>query len=259
MPAAGQEQSEKRSRGIWGAPNRAFIRTMQSALLQHALSHWPRRDAPLLEVNCGNGAFLPLLWQSGFDVRAVEEDSGLRQAAQARKIAGLEFYAAREDDLPFEEDAFDWVILHLRDSSTYKKAILEAVRVAKRGVMASFWNSISLASLLERLHLQKLAITEKTFSWFKVWSHIRNLHTGRITSFSVLAGPVLTWSSRCPLASCNAILSGLPLGSWCIIKVDFGAFIPFTPLPLRFGKHLRETAPAMEFVQKNQIEKNEDI
>lgn len=252
---------KKKNKSLWGAPSKHFIKNMQIELLQKALSPWPRRSAPLLEVNCGSGDFLPFLWKSGFDIIAVEANSELRIIAESKKIWGLEFYSASDDDLPFMEDSFDWVILHLRHMENLIESINEAVRVAKRGIMLTFWNKISLPVLFGKSRIQHSIRIDQPVAWSKVWSKLRTLRMGRITTLSVLFGPSFTWSARCPISSINNWFSQVPIGGWCIIRLDFGAFTPFTAIPLRLGKQLQSQEPALEYVDKTMTtsEDNEDI
>ena len=58
---------------------------MQKQLVQHCLAPWPRRGRTLLEVNCGRGELLPLLWEYGFDMTATEHNPELR--AEASRMA----------------------------------------------------------------------------------------------------------------------------------------------------------------------------
>lgn len=84
-----------------------FALSLQMRLLQQCLAAWPRRGKSLLEVNCGEGLFLSLLWECGFDVTGTELTPALRARAAATAPAGTEVEAAADDHLPFEDNAFD--------------------------------------------------------------------------------------------------------------------------------------------------------
>ena len=83
-----------------------FSLQMQKLLLQHSIAAWPRRGRTLLEINCGRGDFLPLLWECGFDMTATESNPDLR--AEAGRMADrAEVLAATDDHLPFDDGEFD--------------------------------------------------------------------------------------------------------------------------------------------------------
>lgn len=238
--------------------NRQFVRAMQFSLLQKALAPWPRRSAPLLEINCGDGAFLRMLWRCGFDLVATEPDMRLRIQAQNRPVPDCDIRSARDDNLPFEEDSFDWAILHLRlrTKNSLDAAIREALRIARRGIMVTFWNQYSLAALLARMSSKKAASFPETVSWRMVWSSLRSTRARSVTTLSTLCGPQFTWSGRSSLAAINSWLSSFPVGAWCISRLDFGARYPATPLPLRFAKTLPQPQPALEYAHKNLASKS---
>lgn len=230
---------------------------MQLNLLQTAIAPWPRRQAPLLVINCGNGDSLRLFWQSGFDLMATEFDRNLRKDAFARKIPQLELYAAKDDDLPFENDFFDWVVLHTRKDTDWDNALKEALRVGRRGIMITFWNKACLAALLDRLLPGKRTFPEHAVSWRLASRKMRALEAGRPHLLSTLIGPVFTWNFRMPLARLNSWFTRVPIGAWCIARLDLGRLSPFTPLPLRLAKQI-PPQPVMEYAHKKISSTNPD-
>lgn len=231
-----------------------FALNLQTNLLQNSLAAWPRRGKTLLEINCGDGLFLPWLWECGFDVTGTEFVPGLR--AQAQENAGRRacVAAAADDHLPFDDDAFDWVILHVEagTSAGLAASAREALRVAAGGLAVTFWNSASLPYILYRMGRGKKRWPGPTHNWWHVWRLLKRLKVGRLTSQSTLAGPICTWHRQCAVASCNMYLQRLPLGAWSIIRLDLAPRKPVTPLPLRLGRRrLRHAEPALEFGHKN--------
>lgn len=233
-----------------------FALSLQTNLLQTSLAAWPRRGKSLLEINCGNGLFLPLLWECGFDVTGTELVPGLR--AQALENAGPRAHveAAADDHLPFDDDAFDWVVLHVQAATPEGLAASarEALRVAAGGLAVTFWNSASLPHILHRLGRGKMPWPGPTHNWWRVWRMLKRLKVGHLTSQSTLVGPLCTWRRQCAAASCNAYLQTLPLGAWSVIRLDLAPRKPVTPLPLRLGRRrLRRPEPALEFGHKNAL------
>ncbi len=225
-----QGRSASYPRGF-GPQERRLAMQMQLHLLEHALAPWPRRQAPLLAVNCGNGAMLPFLWQCGFDVQATEEDAALRLKAQQRQLPGMEVYAARDTDLPFDNDSFDWVVIHLKssDKKSIEKCHQEGARLARRGMMVTFWNSQALTAICWRIfHGRPWA--DNAISWWFVWRHMRSLGLGRVSTLTTLVMPAAIWRLL-PRKEYTAT----PLGAWCAVRLDMGPSVPSTPLPLRLG------------------------
>lgn len=235
-----------------------FVLEAQFHLLERALAAWPRRAAALLDVNCGSGALLPFLWACGFEVDAVEGDAAARARARARCPAAT-IMAGRDDDLPAEDDAYDWVLLHLQEPHRLAAALAEARRVARRGFAVTFWNRHSLAGLCARL--ARASLPGPAASWWEVRGALRHLGVGpgRTASLSVLAAPMNTWRKASPLAACNHRLTGLPIGAWGVFRCFLGGGGSVTPLALRLGARLRRgmderlgvPEPALEYDRKS--------
>lgn len=228
---------------------RRMAKARQLELMGRALAPWPRRQAPLLVINCGNGAFLPFLWQAGFDPEGVEADPEMIEKARSREIPGFVLHQATDQDIPLESDSFDWVILHLKSHGLEQmsQAAEEGLRLARRGLMITFWNSASLAAACWKLAHKKPWISDA--SWWQIDKILTRLNPGRVTVLSTLALPPCAWHWR--LAGLDPAAWGLPIGAWCIARVDLGAQYPVTPLPLRVGTVInRQTEPLLEYTQK---------
>lgn len=246
MPSE-KKQGISYPRGVCPAARR-FAMSKQLELLERALASWPRRHAPLLEVNCGNGAFLQFLWQAGFDVHATEADPELRLNAQKRQVPGLEVYAAEDYDLPFDNDEFDWVVIHLKNGGCegIRQSMTEGVRLAKRGIMLTFWNSVSLPAFCWRVfHKKPWAVN--AVSWWLVWRQMSQLGAGRLNLFSTLAAPVCAWRKQLRI---GRALSAGPLGAWCVIRLDMDSTRPQTPLPLRLDMNLSKARPLIDYAPR---------
>ena len=226
-----------------GPAGRRFAMGMQLEALGTILAPWPRRHSPLLEVNCGNGAFLHFLWQCGFDVQASEADPELRLKACKQPVPELEIHAAQDTDLPFENDAFDWVIIHLKseDASTIRECAGEAARLAKRGFLITFWNSASLPACIWKMSHKK-TWSENAIPWWRLWRLLHSMKLGHISCVSTLMAPMELWQRQWRLGGSSV----LPFGAWCAIRLDLGPATPGTPMPLRLGAVLSRPEPALE-------------
>lgn len=233
--------------GLKPGARRVAVRC-QLDLLGRALGPWPRRHAPLLEINCGNGAFLPFLWQCGFDLEASEANHALAEKARASKIPGLLVHATDDQDIPLENDSFDWVILHLatNDPDRAARAAGEGIRLARRGFMLTFWNTASIPSLCHRVSHPGPWATGMPF--WQMGKILSRLQAGHITPFSTLPLPPALW--KWPIAGLH--IPGLPIGAWCIFRIDPGPQYPVTPLPLTVGNVInRQTEPLLEYSPKS--------
>jgi protein-L-isoaspartate O-methyltransferase len=213
-------------------------------LLQNCLAVWPRRGKRLLEINCGEGFFLPVLWECGFDVTATEHEPDLRNRALAHVGFRAEIMASSDEYLPFEDDAFDWVILHAaaKDWPAFENSLTEALRVATGGLAVAFWNSASFSYMLSRLS-DRGFWPRPRYNCFSVWRKLKQRGMGRLTSLSALSGPVRTWNRVHGGVLCQAVTHVLPLGAWCIVRMDIAPPGSVTPLPLRL-RNARFASPA---------------
>ena len=231
-----------------------FALSRQKMLLQHCLAPWPRRCRELLEVNCGAGQFLPLLWECGFDATATELRPEMRAIA-APLAPRVEIIAAAEDHLPFDDAAFDWVVLHLNanDRQTARAAIRESSRVASSGLAVTFWNAASPSFMLRQFCDSGMEWPGGAHCWWQIWRELKDFGRGRISGASTLAGPRCTWNETCAFSYCNRVLPWLPLGAWSAIRLDMTPARPVTPLPLKVERRrMGRPEPALECGHKNQ-------
>lgn len=222
---------------------RRFAMRMQQRALEMAIAPWPRRASSLLEVNCGNGAFLHFLWQCGFAVEGCENDPCLRNKARLRNLPGIEIHAAADSNIPFDNDAFDWLVIHLKngEKTDIQASIEEGARLSKRGFLLTFWNNSSFSALVWRLTSKK-AWLETSASWGTVWRLLNAMHLGRLSTISTLNLPMCLWKQQWNPGGATST----PFGAWCIIRIDMDASPPFTALPLRLKNPLSPAEPALE-------------
>lgn len=99
-----------------------------------------------LDVGCGSGDLIHRAAGQGVEVAGLDAEGPRLDELAAR---GFDVRAGRAEELPFDDDAFDWVTMrhvphHLEDPG---RAVAEAVRVARVGVfMAEPWYDRTLPS-----------------------------------------------------------------------------------------------------------------
>ena len=61
----------------YATPEGTYAITQENRLFQHLISQWPRRGHTLLDIGCGAGIFLEMLWHYGFDVTGLDTGTDL--------------------------------------------------------------------------------------------------------------------------------------------------------------------------------------
>ena len=207
-----------------------FVRSLQISLFTASLAPWWRKGAAVLDVNCGDGRFLPALLQHGCNVEATEPTPALREQAQAEAAGRVDIAAANGDSLPYADNYFDYAVLHLTsvDAQHLAACVAEMARVAERGIAVTFWNSASLGGL-GNFAGQAAA----SLPWWQVRGALKNLGQGRYAAAGTLCLPPATWREGSPLAGANTLCTCLPVGAWMVAWLDLKPRQTGTPLTLR--------------------------
>jgi SAM-dependent methyltransferase len=123
---------------------------LEKELLSRALETFPERET-LLEAGCGTGHFLR--WFEDQGLRAVGADISATMLAEARRRGSRACVMADAGALPFAARSFDLVVLvaTLEFLPEPIRALEEAVRVARHGLVLGMLNRWSLYALRRRL------------------------------------------------------------------------------------------------------------
>lgn len=235
----------------YASPQGAYALCREKALLQRVLSSWPRRGHSLLNIQCGTGIFLDFFWEGGFDITGVDKQDAFVAQAQNRLDGKAEIFVAAPDYLPFDDNEFDYVaLLHGFDTAENAKATLtEALRVAAKGVVLTFYNPWSVAHaarsccrLWGRSSLgRKLGSTQdlaapwsmtaplSPLTYYKMLRKLSNC--AHMSLRTTLIGPQWTWGKYSALLNC--FVTPLPMGAMSALRVDHHPVQAGTPLPLR--------------------------
>jgi ubiquinone/menaquinone biosynthesis C-methylase UbiE len=171
----------------------------------------PFKHERVIDIGCGSGNHLQIAGRHGMDLSGI--DASPYMLTQARNTLGnrCDLKQADAEDLPYVDNEFDlaFLINTLEFMEDPLPVILEAGRVAKRGVLIVFFNSLSLY-----------------IRWQKMRSLFRKMLFSRIKPYSLWEmkrlvtqayGPVqMKWKSL-PMSACikktgKPNMSFLPFG-----------------------------------------------
>ena len=207
-----------------------LVESLQISLLTESLASWWRKGAAVLDINCGDGRFLPPLLQRGCNVEATEPAPDVREQAHALANGRVDVVAASDDSLPYADNYFDYAVLHLAsaDGQRLAASLAEMARVAERGIAVTFWNSASLGGLGNCAGQATASLP-----WWQVRAALKRMGLGRYAAESTLCLPPATWHEGSALAGANSLCGCLPVGAWMVARLDLKPRQTGTPLTLR--------------------------
>lgn len=210
-----------------------FALDCETRLLQSVLAGWPRRGHKLLEIGCGTGLILEMLYQMGFDVTGLDNSPEMIMAARTRLGNRAEFHLGTGELTPYADNEFDyaliWAALEFTDDPAAMLA--EAARVAEKGILLGFLNK---HSLYYAMNVRNTGSTLDSGTWY-TWCEIQDM-IKRATGFrpttaqSVLPGPLQTWKAGKLVQYINCGLYPPFVGAFGAARVDFVNMKPLNPL-----------------------------
>ncbi len=250
----------------------AFALDCTLHLTERMLSHWPRRRHTVLHIHFEHWKTIELLWGSGFDVCVISPSEAFSQSVPQHvrhMLSGTLARPAALDHLPFENDSFDYVIMHLQPATRLYPPLhamfAEMLRIATKGVLLQGWNPCSFLGIQHTWHKKNMPPFLQAGPWF-TWRDI--CHTlraearivydmqGHIRTKSTLIGPLGTWKpakksiSFSPIRNINAAILPGAIGGCMQVRFTFTEGIPLTGTALRV-KVLQDMTPAMEGAKRS--------
>ena len=214
-------------------PEGRFALDQEARLLQSVLAGWPRRGHKLLEIGCGTGLFLEILYQMGFDVTGMDSSPEMIMAARKRLKNRAELHVGHGELLAYNDNEFDysflWSVLEFADDP--KAMLEEAARVAEKGLIIGFLNK---NSFYYNMNVKNSGSTMSKANW-QTWCQIQDL-IRKATGFrptlaqSVLPGPSQTWKISGVGRILNSGLFPPSVGAFAAVRVDFVNMRPLNPL-----------------------------
>lgn len=146
---------------------------LEKRLFAHLIGSF-RGAETLLEVGCGTGHFTR--WFAGQGLRAVGLDISQAMLTTAAKRNGLAYVLGDACALPFPDQSFDIVALitALEFVPDWQRAVSEAVRVARRGLLLGALNRYSLLALRRKIRPKSPWDRARFFSPGEMAESLRN-------------------------------------------------------------------------------------
>ena len=148
--AAFDEQAATHYEAWYETPEGRRADELEKAVLGRLLQGFPGSGS-VLEIGCGTGHFSHWLGSQG--LAAVGLDSSPAMLAEARMLDGVPLVRGDALRLPFADGAFDLtaLITTLEFLERPGEALVEALRVARRGLLLGVLNRWSVLGLQRRL------------------------------------------------------------------------------------------------------------
>jgi SAM-dependent methyltransferase len=206
---------------LWfGSPQGQSMERVVEAAFPELLR--PQPGERILDIGCGEGNHLLFFSRLGLNLSGLDASPYMIRRAGARLGKRSNLKVGRAEDLPYEDNEFDFAALinTLEFVDDPVEAMREAGRVARKGVFIGVLNSISwncLCSKLEGLFRQSLL---KDVSFFNLW---------QLKSYARNAFGNVPVSWRCAPVR-NAFLErvcGVLSGPWYLEHCPFGSFLAF--------------------------------
>lgn len=135
-----------------------------------------------LEVGCGTGHFTRWMVERGLDVVGVDISEPMLN--EARRLGGPRYLPGDAHSLPFADKSFDVtaIITALEFLPDPARAIAEAVRVARHGLLLGALNRWSLLALRNRLSGKALWQSARFFSSGELSKLVRRAASQRVNA-----------------------------------------------------------------------------
>ncbi len=155
--------------------------------LIHSLVN-PRKGQRLLDVGCGTGMSLAPFLDQGLSLTGIDSSPYMLDKAAQRFGDQVDLHRGLAEDLPFDDNAFDTVLLFtsLEFTDRPAKAIEEACRVAKDRVVIGVLNRYAPLNMVRRF---------KGFFFPNVYTHAHFFSIGELKMIlrSILGRVPVKW------------------------------------------------------------------
>ncbi|MEA2059484.1 MAG: class I SAM-dependent methyltransferase [Thermodesulfobacteriota bacterium] len=227
----------------------------------------------LLDIGCGTGKSLKGLMDyycekfqltgSPFHLTGIDPSPYMLDIAKQRLGAKADLYRGFAEDLPFEDNAFDYALLFTTLEFTEKpaKAIEEACRVAKNRVFIVVLNKYAPFNILKKIKGFFISSLVSRARCFSVWELKKIV-------FAILGRVPVAWKTtpQCPWIRGRIPMfferlypvQKLPFGSVIIMAISPVPKFRMRPMPLKIKKSSQYNT-ARGFARESTQEVYEDL
>lgn len=182
----------------------------------------------LLSIGCGTGQCLEFFLKYDLQLTGIDPSPYMLDIAGARLKNRADLHKGFAEDLPFEDNSFEYAVLFtsLEFTEMPAKAIEEACRVAKDMVFIGVLNKYAPLNIIRRTKNLFISNIFSHARFFSIWElkHI---------IFAILGEVPVSWRTilHFPLSSCR--VSSFLENLFLIQKTPFGTMIgmKITPVP----------------------------
>ncbi len=178
----------------------------------------------ILDIGCGTGRSLEPLLNQGFHLTGVDPSPPMLDLARVRLGDKVDLHRGVAEALPFEDNAFDHVILFTSLEFTERpaKAIEEACRVARNTVIIGAFNSHAPLNIMRRIKSFFVSTPFSHAHYFSIWELKKIL-------YAIIGDVPLTWRTTLQLPWFTGSIAGFieqqplmersPLGTTIVMKI----------------------------------------
>jgi ubiquinone/menaquinone biosynthesis C-methylase UbiE len=181
----------------------------------------------LIDIGCGTGASLMPFMGKGIQLTGVEPSPYMLDIAQKKLGHKVDFHRAVAEDLPFEDNSFEFACLcfTLEFVQDPKKALEEACRVAKDGVFVGFLNKFAIKAFQRRI----MGIFNTS-----IYNRARffSINEMKYLFYELLGDVPVSWRTVCQFPEISQRFTGRMESLAIVQKSPFGAFAGMMALPI---------------------------
>ena len=200
----------------------------------------PMQGESVLDIGCGTGACLAAFLEMGLQVTGLDPSTYMLDLALKKIGHRTELYRGYAEDLPFDDNSFNYVCLFttLEFVEDPQKALAEAFRVAKDRVFMGVLNRYAIKGIQRRV---KGIFTPSIFNharFFSVWELKQMIR-------SLVGNLPISWRTVCQLPTNSGkfvysleqskIIQRCPFGAFAGVVVTLVPRFRTRPLTVRYG------------------------
>ena len=221
-------------------PKNAYAYDLEMNLLKVMLA--PLSGQSILDIGCGTGKSLACFLDAGLRLTGIDPSPYMIDYAQQRLHKSADLYRGFAEDLPFEDNSFEYSFFFtsLEYTEMPAKAVEEACRVTKDRVFVGVLNRYAPNNLLKRLKSLMAGNVYSRSHFFSIWELKRLV-------YSILGDVPVSWRTTLQFPFIYGKAAFFVENLTIVQKSPFGAMIGMviTPVPkFRLTPMLLKEKPA---------------